>query len=256
MTKEDFRSIGLTLEDVQTEKLASPNFIGSKNFSRHSKPDRVYGQFKNSVFFPLLEYVVEHGNEGFSTDIRFHRNLFHSRMFRFFEDTMKNVNPETVLKCRLNKTQVTDETVLRYLCPDDKGHNVPDIRDVVKKLMKKNDPQFVTRGILHFFWMDQDSRTPPEVVRLMTRAALKLNAAEMNLLQNFNPGAASEVLAPCGTRTTHISCVDDGGKDFCVGSTIYVGFFVLFAIFLPGLVRALGNLVFYKVNKTQKQYNQ
>ena len=79
----------------------------------------------------------------------------------------------------------------------------------------------------------------------------KLNAAEMNLLKNFNPSTASEVLAPCVTQTTHISCVDDS-KDFCVGSTIYVGLGVLFAIFLPGIVRALGNLVFYRVsNNTQ-----
>ena len=242
---------------MQIEKLATPNFIRSENFARHSKPDRVYGQFKNSIFFPLLEYVVEHGNEGFSTAIRFHRNLFHLRMFRFFEDTMKNINPETVLKCRLNKTQVTDETVLQYLCPDDrvKEHNVPDIRDVVKKLRNENDPQFVTRGILHSFWMDQDSRTPPEVLRLMTRAAFRLNAAEMNMLQNFNPRAASGVLAPCGTRTFHISCEDDS-KDFCVGSTIYIGLCVLFAIFLPGIVRAIGNLVFYKVSNYPEKYNQ
>ena len=120
-------------------------------------------------------------------------------MFRFFKDTMANVDPETVLKCRFNQTRVTDESVLHYLCPGDAvaGHSVPDIRDVVKKLLKKNDPQFVTRGILHFFWMESGSETPPEVVRLMTRAALKLNAAEMNLLKNFNPSAASEVLAPC-----------------------------------------------------------
>ena len=229
--------------------MATPNFLGSTDFFLNSKPDRIYGQFENSVFFPLLKYVVEHGNEGFSTDIWFHRNIFHSRMFRFFEDTMKNVKPETVLQCRLNKTWVTDESVLHYLCPDNEvgGHNVPDIRDVVKKLMKNDDPQFVTRGILHFFWMDPNSQAPPHVVRLMTRAALKLNAAEMNLLKNFNLAAASKVLAPCGAHTTHISCVDNS-KDFCVGSTIYVGLWVLFAIFLPGIVRALGNLVFYRVS--------
>ena len=85
----------------------------------------------------------------------------------------------------------------------------------------------------------------------MGRALSKLNAAEMNLLKNFNPSTASEVLAPCVTQITHISCVDDS-KDFCVGSTIYVGLGVLFAIFLPGIVRALGNLVFYRVsNNTQ-----
>ena len=144
--------------------MATPDFIRSENFARHSKPDRVYGRFKNSIFFPLLEYVVEHGHEGFSTDLRNHPNLFHKRMFSFFNDTMANVNPETVLKCRLNQTQVTDELVLHYLCPGDAvgDHSVPDIRNVVKKLLKKNDPQFVTKGILRFFWMD-----PDEVLRLM-----------------------------------------------------------------------------------------
>ena len=162
-----------------------------------------------------------------------------------------------MLQCRLNNTWVTDESVLHYLCPDNGvgGHNVPDIRDVVKKLMKNDDPQFVTRGILHFFWMDSDSETPPEVKRLITRAVLKLNAAEMNLLEKLNSSAASEVLAPCVTQITHISCVDDS-KDFCVGSTIYVGLCVLFAIFLPGIVRALGNLVFYRVSNYPEKYNQ
>ena len=90
--------------------------------------------------------------------------------------------------------------------------------------------------------------------QLLGKAAVRLNAAEMNLLKNFNPRAASKVLAPCVTQRTHISCVDDS-KDFCVGSTVYVGLGVLLAIFLPGIVRAIGNLVFYRVSNYLEKYN-
>ena len=247
------RSIGVTLHAQPTEKLVRPNYLRSKEFYHHSTPDRlwslnmVFGQFKNSI----------HGNKGFSTDMRYHRNLFHSRMFRFLKDTMANINPETVLKCRLNQTQVSDESLLHFLCPGDAvaGHSAPDIRDVVKKLLNKNDPQFVTRGILHFFWMGSDSETPREVDQLITTANLTLNPAEINLLKNFKSKAASKVLAPCVTQITHISCVDDS-KDFCVGSTVYVGLCVLFAILLPGIVRALGNLAFYSVSNYSEKYDK
>ena len=231
--------------DLPTSKLATPDFL------QHSKPDDVYSQLKNSFFFPLLEFLIQNGSEGFSTNLRIHQNLFHSRMFSFFEDTMQNINPETVLKCRLNGTEINDENILRYLCPDDgyRVHRVPDIREIVKKLMKKKDPQFVTRGIFHFFWMNPNNTRspPPEVGRLRGRALAKLNHAERTMLLNLNLETASSVLAPCGAHTTQISCTDDS-KDFCEGSTSYVGLLILFAIFLPGIVRALGNLMFYKVS--------
>ena len=229
--------------DLPTSKLATPDFL------QHSKPDDVYSQLKNSFFFPLLEFLVQNGSEGFSTNLRTHQNLFHSRMFSFFEDTMQNINPDTLLKCHLNGTEITDENILHFLCPDDRYrvHRVPDIREIVKKLMKKKDPQFVTRGIFHFVWKNPDMRTlPPEFQQLMGRA-IKLNHAERAMLLNLNLETASSVLAPCGTHTTQISCTDDS-KDFCEGSTAYVGLLILFAIFLPGIVRALGNLMFYNVS--------
>ena len=231
--------------DLPTSKLATPDFL------QHSKPDDVYSQLKNSFFFPLLEFLIQNGSEGFSTNLRIHQNLFHSRMFSFFEDTMQNINPETVLKCRLNGTEINDENILHFLCPDDRYrvHRVPDIREIVKKLKKTKDPQFVTRGIFHFFWMNPNNTRspPPEVGRLRGRALAKLNRAERTMLLNLNLETASSVLAPCGTHTTQISCTDDS-KDFCEGSTSYVGLLILFAIFLPGIVRALGNLMFYKVS--------
>ena len=115
--------------------------------------------------------------------------------------------------------------------------------------MKKKDPQFVTRGVFHFFWMNPNNTRspPPEVGRLRGRALAKLNHAERTMLLNLNLETVSSVLAPCGTHTTHISCTDDS-KDFCEGSTAYVGLLILFAIFLPGIVRALGNLMFYNVS--------
>ena len=238
------------MKDFPTERYALPDFGGWD--THHFKADSVFDHFINSPLFSILKYLDERGNDGFSTSINTHNNLFRSRMFRFLDETMKNVKPETVLKCRLNNTQVTDEVVLKYLCPNDsgKGHNGPDLRDVMKKLTKKKDPQFVMRGILHF-WMDTDSLKSPEVTRLMTRAGLRLQNAEMNLLKNLNRETLHDLLIPCGSHTTHISCEDDS-RDFCVGNTIYVGLFVLLAIFLPGLVRALGNLIFYKVIKNHE----
>ena len=33
---------------------------------------------------------------------------------------MQNINPDTLLKCHLNGTDITDENILHFLCPDDR----------------------------------------------------------------------------------------------------------------------------------------
>ena len=89
------------------------------------------------------------------------------------------------------------------------------------------------------------------LIRLLTRVHGKLDETEKNELLKFvtDPSALKGLLKMCGNHTTTITCVNPS-KDFCEGNsafTKYFGLAVLFALCLPGLVKGLSNVIFYKV---------
>ena len=86
---------------------------------------------------------------------------------------------------------------------------------------------------------------------LLIRVQLKLDDTEKNELLKFvtEPSTLKDMLKMCGNHTTTITCVNPT-KDFCEGNsafTKYFGLAVLFALCLPGLVKGLSNVIFYKV---------
>ena len=54
-----------------------------------------------------------------------------------------------------------------------------------------------------------------------------------------------QLLNYCGKNDIEIECKDTS-KDFCENGEIGFGSMVIAAVFLPGLIQAVGNIIFYK----------
>ena len=61
---------------------------------------------------------------------------------------------------------------------------------------------------------------------------------------------SKKFLDNCGFQDIAIECTDTS-KDFCATGKPGFGSVVIFAVFLPGLIQAVANIIYFKVNIVQ-----
>ena len=200
--------------------------------------------------------------------------IFRRRLDALLNGTLKDDDTNTILECRMNDmAKITDRSIFNHFCPmlklsscskdkNKKGHNIID------KLKKCDDQDslnnegwetFIVKAILELALMDQDQLkhlinswnytiAPKEVAALFVRAFFKLDKSERDQIQDRSNW--KRAFMSCGNHTNTISC-SDTTKDFCKDSNLskYFGLVVILAVFLPGLIQGLGNLLHHKVIK-------
>ena len=206
-------------------------------------------------------------------------NLFQARMKAILGGSMQGLYNEIVDHCKLNGKSANDMVWLEQVCPYSLQNGSKSQR-IIKKLAEKSDERFLIRIAVEFFSrndvrievlkmfkeMDLENLNLVQIIelinklnklgwsfltKLLTKVFIKFDETEKNELLKFvtEPSTWKGLLKMCGNHTTTITCVNPT-KDFCEGNsafTKYFGLTVLFALCLPGLVKGLSNVIFYKV---------
>ena len=143
------------------------------------------------------------------------------------------------------------------------------VRNVLEELERGKEPGFLARALLPLVFMDpmdlqsflktfqfsllpKDKETREIFESIITIAIAMLlggNSDLIFLLQNLSERSKwRSHLSSCGVHNITVTCSDQT-KDFCESGQLSSAVVVLLAIFLPGLIQALANLMFYKVRE-------
>ena len=207
------------------------------------------------------------------------RNLFQSRVKSILGGSMKTVHEEIATNCKLNEEPATDRNTANQFCPYLlQGENIAG--RIFKKVEKD---RLIVKALVQFFSMNDkarkrlidelgktqiaslDLRDIGELFRLLKilnlklnddltvffmRVVSELNTPEKNAVSDLIKSKSNwkNLLKDCGNHTITITC-NNPSKDFCEGNslTTHFGLTVLFAVCLPGLIKGLSNVFFYKV---------
>ena len=204
---------------------------------------------------------------------------YESRVKSILGGSMKTVHEEIATNCKLNEEPATDRNTANQFCPYLlQGENIAG--RIFKKVEKD---RLIVKALVQFFSMNDkarkrlidelgktqiaslDLRDIGELFRLLKilnlklnddltvffmRVVSELNTPEKNAVSDLIKSKSNwkNLLKDCGNHTITITC-NNPSKDFCEGNslTTHFGLTVLFAVCLPGLIKGLSNVFFYKV---------
>ena len=198
---------------------------------------------------------------GFRTNYIRHNNIFKARMFDILH-SVRDVDAGTIIQsCQINYENITARNLLTSICPIAMREGSM-VKNVLEELERGKEPGFLARALLPLVFMDprdlqsflktfQSSLLPKdketrEIFTIAITMLLGGNSDLIFLLQNLSKWRSH--LSSCGVHNITVTCSDQT-KDYCESGQLSSAVVVLLAIFLPGLIQALANLMFYKVRE-------
>ena len=174
---------------------------------------------------------------------------------------------------KLESKTKRDADISEYNQCDDLGDNYESIlngiRNLIRKMEKEEKPEFLIDGIIPIFNLSATDLKklssitsindvavlPKETQKIIFRVFTVLSKEGISLKGLF--GCISEIvqkrsswkklLAHCGSQDISVTCKDTS-KDFCANGKTGFGSMVILAIFIPGLIQAIGNIIHYRVS--------
>ena len=186
-------------------------------------------------------------------------------MFAIFNGFLEDVDAETIIEyCQINYENITIRNILMHTCPMAlmEGNKV---RNLLEEMERGKEPGFLTRALLPLAFMEPtdlhrflktfqlsllpNNKETEELLSVALEKFLEGNSDLISLLDAASrPNQWRSHLSECGSHNLTLTCLDKK-RDFCESGQITSALVVLLAIFLPGLIQALANLMFYKVDK-------
>ena len=247
-----------------------------------TEKESVRDGFKKTFVWNALEFLTGEflPCAGYHTNMNDHNNILRLRLKAFLKGTLSSFNSSTIIRnCKINHKQISIANIMDEICPqieesqrglfgsDDCGVFGNDaqsilhkIRKIFRKIEKKVTPELLIEGMLSLRKMNSTDMNVsnmmdllmslPEKARSVFTKALPVMLREKISLGSLygcfmNKNKWIQLLNYCGKNDMEIECKETS-KDFCENGEIGFGSMVIAAVFLPGLIQAVGNIIFYK----------
>ena len=186
-------------------------------------------------------------------------------MFDILNSVLDDVDAGTIIQsCQINYENITARNLLTNICPIAMREGSM-VRNVLEELERGKEPDFLARALLPLVFMD-----PRDLQSFLKTFQFSLLPKDKETREIFVSGIAMFLggnsdltfllntlrkgsnwrshLSSCGVHNITVTCTDQT-KDFCESGQLSSAVVVLLAIFLPGLIQALANVMFYKVRE-------
>ena len=205
---------------------------------------------------------------GYHTDMYNHNNIMRQRLVAIMKGVLDGVNGTTIIEyCRVNGNKILSTDIVDQICPIMFDNKTSDF-NITSCSKLGNDGKTVLTRILEITKKIKEKVGLDIVMGLiddMNQNGLKYHKIKHRLipimtilvkegipLENLKQCILSKnnwrgILSLCQPVDIKLEC-EDTTKDFCVRGEIGFGSVVIAAVFLPGFIQAVGNMIFHKVS--------
>ena len=264
MTLRDLKPSELKEFSQETFKVLHKHYgYGSKEINTQVRETRLWKAW----------FYMSHNLEpcaGYHTNMHRHDNIIRQRLKAIVDGVLDGINTTTMIKhCSINGKKFSAVDVFDEICPilnmsssinfnnqtcSDLGQDPKTILQRIHDITSDIEDKVGTHTLFELLANNMGINNPTNIV---ASGRVKAQILTVLLKQKINWTTLTQcildkytwriILKSCKSVDVDIEC-EDTSKDFCGEGQIGFGTVVIAAVFLPGLIQAIGNIIFYKVS--------